>query len=431
MCAFSSGSQFAFASPAIPKLISQFGFTIEQVSYLTVIPPAAMVIATPLFCKLTDSIGRKKTLLLTGIIQLTGWLLVAFAENIWLFYLSRAMYGISDACIFAALPAYIAEVTTPKIRGLYGNMLVVSFFGQFLSNFVGYYCSISTTGAIMSIFPILYTIFFSFMPETPYYLVMIDNLDEAKNSLKKLRGTHDVTDEIDQIKKDVDRQLSETGNFKDLWLIQSNRKALFVTILTRGAYQLSGFVALVGYSQYVFQEAGGVIPNGIAAMVVSAMFCVFIIFSGVISDRLGRTKSMIISCSVCGLSFLAEAIYFYLQDGEIIDLSPVNWFPLAGIVVFAASFCAGLGVVPTLISGEIFSTSIRKHANGVANAVFAAYGTVLVKVFQVMMTRYGLWAPFLFFGVCNLANGVMSYFVVPETKDKTLEEIQQMLKRCK
>ncbi|GJQ66063.1 hypothetical protein Trydic_g4149 [Trypoxylus dichotomus] len=432
LSAFSSGNLFAFSSPAIPKLLSEYKFTIEEASYFTVIPPITMVICTPFFCKLADKVGRQRILLCTGIIHITAWLLVAFAKDIWIFYISRGLYGVGDACIFAALPAYIAEVTTPRIRNLYGNMLTIaSFHGQFFSNCIGYYLSISTTGYVMVIFPILYLACFSFMPESPYYYVMVNNLNSARGSLQRLRGTENVTDELKQITQDVNRQLSESGRFKDLWIINSNRKALLIAILTRGTYQLSGFVALVSYSQYVFQEAGGDIPNGIASMIVSGILCMLIIFANVVSDKLGRKKSMIISCFFCGVTLLGEAIYFFLQMHEIVDLKRVNWFPVIILIAYSISFCVGIGIVPTLIAGEIFSTNIRKHGASVANVVFAAYASIFTKVFQLLMTGYGMWTPFLFFSLCCFANSVLSYFIVLETKGKTLEEIQQMLKENK
>lgn len=349
-----------------------------------------------------------------------------------MFYVSRILYGIGDACIFAALPAYLAEVTTPYMRNLYGNMLIISsFYGQFLANGIGYYFSIPTTGFIMLTFPLLYLVTFGFMPDTPYYLVMIDDMDGARGSLERLRGAKDVGEELKQIERDVRRQLSESGDFKDLWTIKSNRKALMIAVLSRGAYQLSGFVALVSYSQYVFQEAGGDIPNGVAAMIVSGILCIAIIFANVVSDKLGRKRSMIISCVCCGIMLLSESIYFYLQMYEIVDLSPVNWFPVVGLVAYSISFCMGIGIVPNLIAGEIFSTSIRKHAASVANVVHATYGCGCNKLFQVLMSAYVMWVPFLFFGSCCLVNALMSYFVIPETRGKTLEEIQQMLKGYK
>lgn len=424
-----AGNLFAFSSPAIPKLISDYNFTIEEASYFTVIPPVCMIIATPLFCKLTDMIGRKYTLLSTGILHITSWILAAFARSIWIFYISRVFYGISDASLFAALPVYIAEVATPRVRSLYGNSMVVSIFlGQFMANCIGFYFTIRTSAFVMMTTPVLFLISFVCMPETPYYLIMVNNIEGARKSLQKLRRCENVENELKQLIGDVQRQLSESGDFKNLWLIKSNRNALMITNLCRFFQQCSGFGSLVVYSQYIFQEAGSDIPNGVAAMIVAGVLAFVNLFANLISDKLGRKLSMMLSCFGCGLALLGEAIYFYLQANGILDVSIVNWFPVFGLVAYTIVFCIGLGVVPTLMLGETFSTSIRKHATAFCNVAFGLYVCVITKVFQLMMTSFGLWVPFLTFSLCCFVSSAVAYFIVPETKGKTLEEIQQMLK---
>lgn len=387
-----------------------------------------MLIATPLYCRLTDKIGRKFTLLTAGILHISSWLSIAFAQNIYVIYVSRIFFGISDACMFASLPTYIAEVTTPKVRSFYGNIMgISSLVGQFLANCIGFYFSIQSTAFIMLPIPALFIVTFVFMPDSPYYLIMIGKVEEAKKSLQKLRGREDVKIELAQITLDVHRQLKESGRFKDLFLIGSNRKALIIANISRVFQHYSGAGALVVYSQYIFQQAGGDISSGVAAMIVSGIFASVTVFANVICDKLGRRKSMIISCLGCGLVLLAEATYFYLQTYNIVDLIIINWFPILGLAVYAVSSCIGLSVVPTLLVGEIFSTSIRKHANTVTNMIFSTNICLGLKLFQILMSL-GMWVPFLFFGLCCLLSSVMSYFIIPETKGKTLEEIQQMLK---
>ncbi|GJQ66062.1 hypothetical protein Trydic_g4148 [Trypoxylus dichotomus] len=427
ICGISAGNLFAFSSPAIPKLVSDYNFTIEQASYFTVIPPIAMIIATPIFCKLTDKIGRKYTLLITGTLHVTSWVLIAFAKTIWVFYFSRAIYGISDACLFAALPVYIAEVSTPKVRSLYGNIIVVSIFvGQFLSNCIGFHFTISNSALIMLSVPLLFLASFVFMPDTPYYLIMTNDVDGARRSLQKLRGCDHVEAELKQLVFDVHRQLSESGDFKNLWLIKSNRRALIVANLCRFFQQFSGFGALVVYSQYIFQLAGGNISSGVASMIVSGILAFVNLFANFISDKIGRKKSMVLSCLGCGVMLLGEAIYFYLQAN--VNLAPISWFPIVALVGYTCLFSIGLGVVPTLMLGEMFSTSIRKHATTICNIAFGLSVCILTKVFQLMMSAFGLWVPFLLFSICCFISSIASYFIVPETKGKTLEEIQQMLK---
>ncbi|KAI4468833.1 facilitated trehalose transporter tret1-2 -like protein [Holotrichia oblita] len=430
LAAFSFGSLFAFPSPAIPKLLTgDYKFTMEQVSYLAVIPAVTMIFASPVFCTVTDKIGRKRTLLISGCSHIIAWLFVAFSKTLWLFYVSRFFAGLADALLYAALPTYIAEISTPKIRSLYGNSVVLCIcLGQFLSNTVGYYLTISMTAFVLLIFPILFLITFMLMPESPYYLMMIGNEISAEQSLQKLRSSDNVQDELRQINADVKRQLSETGYFRDLWLNASNRKAMIIANFARAFQQLSGIGALTQYTQYIFLQAGGEISSGAASMIFAGMLVFVNIFIGVLSDKFGRKRSMIVSCIGCFLVLVPLAAYFYLQTNTEVDLSKITWIPLLGIIIYVLVYSLGLGFVPTIIVGEIFSASIRKYAVMVSNMIFAFYLCTTSKLFQVLMSGYGLWVPFLFFGICCFVGAISSYFIVPETNGKTLEEIQQELK---
>lgn len=388
-----------------------------------------MIVSSPIFCLLIDKIGRKRTLLLSGLFHIASWLCVAFTKNIAVFYVSRIFSGLSDANVFSALPTYIAEVTTPKVRSRYGNALVLFMFsGQFLVNCVGFYLSIPNTAFVLITFPVLFLITFIFMPETPYYLIMIGDEKSAEKCLQRLRGMGDVQKEITQLKCDVERQLSERGHFKDLFLIASNRKALLIANVARALQQFGGMSSLVTYSQYIFMQTGGSISSGHAAMIFSGILAFVNIFINILTDKFGRKNSMIISCAGSGLALFSMSTYFYLQVNTAVDLSKITWFPVLASVLYVLVSSLGLGIVPTVMMGEIFSTSIRKHATMVTNMIFGVFLCTVTKFFQFLMTSYGLWVPFLFFSLCCFVGIVLSYFVIPETKGRTLEQIQQNLK---
>ncbi|XP_022913036.1 facilitated trehalose transporter Tret1-like [Onthophagus taurus] len=426
----SAGTLFTWPSPSVPKLQeAPYNFTIEELSYLTVIPPIAMVIFSPIYCWLLDNFSRKYTLFSSGFFHIASWILIYFADDIWIFYGSRFVCGIADACCFASMPAYIAEVATPRIRGLYGNaMMVLMFIGQFLINCIGYYTSIKTTALCMMVFPITFLFLFASMPESPYFCIMKGREEDARKSLQRLRGIENVDVEYEQIFKDVSRQMTETTRYVDLWSIKSNRKAVIIANLARAFQQFSGISALMVYSQYIFNLSGGNISGGHAAMLFNGILAFINLFANVISDGLGRKKSMIFSCIGCGLGLLGESIYFYFNEYTNVDTEVASWFPVVGLIIYIIIFTFGLGIVPTLLLGELFNTSIRGKAALVTNCLFAIQLCGISKLFQILMTGFGLTVPFFFFTVCCFLGGIASYFVIPETKGKTLEQIQQMLK---
>lgn len=379
-----------------------------------------------------DRFGRKIVILSVAIPHILAWICVIFSNSVWLFYLSRVMYGIGEGCLFTAFPTYMGEILTPKVRGSWGVFISSSFYvGQLLINSVGGYFDIKTTGYILLTLPVLFLLTFSQMPESPYYLLMKKNYEGAGESLKKLRRKRNVEKELKQLSLDVERQTSETGRLKDLIFNQTNRKAILISIFIRGSQQYSGIPAFTAYTQFLFQEAGGKISARTSSIVYSSMLLVLSLFATQTVDRLGRRLSLILSCGFSALVLAAEATFFYLKDHTDVNTSPAQWFPVAGMAIFLITYSLGLSTLPTLMLGELFSTSIKAIGLSVVNVVYNIYLSTSTKLFHSLTANYGLFTPFIVFFVCTLASTVLSYFFVPETRGKTLEEIQQSLKSTK
>ncbi|KAI4468831.1 facilitated trehalose transporter tret1-2 -like protein [Holotrichia oblita] len=431
LAAFSASSLFNWTSPAIPKLQSDEypNINFNDVSYLSVIPPIATIITSPSYDYFLNKFGRKYTLLSVAVFHLISFILIAIATDIWIFYLSRVLFGVADVFMFGSLPVYISEVTTPDVRGTWGNIMVIFIFiAQFSVNAVGYYCSIPTTACIFAAAPLIFFATFIFMPETPYHYVMKEQDKEAEKSLRRLRGTKYVNEELEQITADVKRQLLDPGTFKDLFFLKHNRKAIFIVVLARMIQQFSGLSALSVYNQYIFKEAGQNINEGVSAMIFNSMLAISTICGPIFIRKFGTNLSMVISCLGSFITLIAEAIYFYVEQRQEIDLSFMNWFPLFGLVIYVIAFSIGLALVPTLLLGELFATNMRGHASCVMNIAFSIFISVATKLFHLLTSSFGMYVPFAFYGICAFAGIFLCYKFIPETKGKTLEEIQQFLK---
>ncbi|GJQ66073.1 hypothetical protein Trydic_g4159 [Trypoxylus dichotomus] len=404
--------------------------TPDQISYLTMVGPLSMCVWSPVFCKLIDVFGRKYTILSTSVVHIVAWLLIAFAKDAYYLYMiSRFISGMADACCMAAIPTYVAEVTKPRIRDLFGSWIMIwLFFGQLFVNIVGNFCDIPTTAYIMLSIPVLFSISFIFMPESPYYCCMKGEYTKARISLQFLCRKNDVDKELSQLAADVKRQLSERGTFIDLIMIGSNRKALMIANLTRSFQQLSGFTAMLTYTQYVFQESTDGISGGIGSIIFNTLLSICCIFGNIVADRLGKPIALTISGLGSGLSMLAATLYAYLDTYTETDVTVANYVPIIGMVLYVVFFSFGLAMIPTALVGELFSTSIRSKAAMITNMVFALYIAGMNKLFQYLLSEFGLCVPFLFFTICCFIAAVGSYFFVPNTKGKSLEEIQQILK---
>lgn len=427
-----NGIQFAWTSPYIPVLISEespIPMSFEEASYLSVIQAIAAMVSSPIFAKLLNSIGRKPTILIIAIPQFIAWILIAFGNSLITLYLGRTITGIADGAAFTTVPVYIGEILEPKLRGSLGSLLSFSiYFGQFFINVIGAYTSMKVSALVCGIFPILFFISFIFMPETPYYLLMKNRAEAARNSLKKLRMTNNVEEELTKLIADVQRQVSESNSMKDLFIIDSNRRAMFIAIGLRVAHQLSGIAAFSVYTQYVFEKSGSSVSESISAIIFTGLQVIVVCFGPLIVDRFGRRPLMFFSCSGCAVLLTIEAIYFFFNEYTSIDILHFKWVPLTGMLLYIIVFGVGFGIVPTLMLSELFSASIKGKAVCCMSLFYHFCICVTSKIFQLMADNLGLFAPFTLFSVCCFCSILFSYYFVPETKGKSLEEIQQCLK---
>ncbi|KAJ8962516.1 hypothetical protein NQ318_000907 [Aromia moschata] len=392
-----------------------------------------MVISPFLLSRLNDIIGRKPTMLVSALPYIAAFILAAVAKNIWVFYASRLFTGIGDGLVFSTVPMYIGEISTPKVRGAWGNALTFAIYlGQLLITIIGSYCSVEVTSYICICVPIAFLLLSFFIPESPYYHIMKGNFDAAKDTLRKLTGVEDVEEAFLQLKSDVHRQMSETGTWKDLFFVDSNRKALFAGVFLRTSQQLSGIGTFAVYTQYIFAKSGGDLSPEVSSIIFFGVICIFNLVGAYTLDIFGRRKSYIVSISFGGVVLFVEAFYFFAEQHDIgINITSFNWIPITGMLLYVVFYSIGVGIVPTLMLGELFSASIKSKGLGLLAVCFGLLVCIITKLFHVMTTNFGLYSPFLLFSLSSLTSTVLALYLIPETKGKTLEEIQQSLKDTK
>ncbi|XP_018321550.1 facilitated trehalose transporter Tret1-like isoform X2 [Agrilus planipennis] len=426
-----SGALQSWPSPSIPKLMSNeshIPMTFEEASYFAVIHPIAIIILCPFCGFLLNTLGRKWFMVLVFVPQFASWLLVGFSVNSIMLHAARVFVGFGDAIIFIALPVYIAEITEKRLRGPLGCVLMISFFlGQIIMNTIGYYLSIRTAAFIMSSFSIIHLLLFVWMPESPYWLIEKNRLEQAKRELQILRWRSNVDEEFYEIEQAVKRQMSEKSSYKDIFVSKSNRRAFLIASVVRLAQQFSGINAFMTYLQYIFQEAGGDVPSHVSSIISMALTAVGALIASRFIDKFGRKPLLMISCYGSIITLLSQAVYFYISD--IIDTSVVSWLPLAIMLAYIMLFSVGFCIIPTLLLGELFSASIKSKAVILVMVIFACAMMSSAKIFQVLADNVGLYAPFLFFALSTIFFTIVVSFIFIETKNKTLEEIQQELKR--
>ncbi|KAJ3619844.1 hypothetical protein MTP99_005496 [Tenebrio molitor] len=236
--------------------------------------------------------------------------------------------GISNTTIFS----YLGEISHPTIRGkLTMCLYILNLLGIVLINVLGSSLNIrnssfSTVGIV-----IVFVLTFVWMPESPYFDVMKKNFDRARKSLVKLRGHPDVDEDLDQIKETVKIQTEHEGKFKDLFVVKSNRRALFVAFIVLSSKHLIVDGIIDAYGQTIFQI---LVPNVSPTLVIVVYYTLEIFtafFASCLVDKLGRRPMILVALFASGLAILTVGIYLYLKLHTSTDLRYMNTVPATAI----------------------------------------------------------------------------------------------------
>lgn len=191
--------------------ISNIIITIQYFPFLPIETASLASAATAFGCVfsgiLMDKIGRKKTLLLTEIPSIIGWLLIAFASGVHHIYIGRLLTGLCSGMVGAPARVYTSEITQPHLRGMLGALAAVSIsFGVLFQYTIGAYASWRTLSLCSAAIPVIALVLMYMMPESPNYLVARSKGQKATKSLAKLRGSkYNVQGEIDHLQDFVQK----------------------------------------------------------------------------------------------------------------------------------------------------------------------------------------------------------------------------------
>nr|CAI5861577.1 unnamed protein product [Callosobruchus analis] len=203
--------------------------------------------------------------------------------------------------------------------------------------------------------------------------------------------------------------------------------SLYIVFGLRAFERLSGTNVVTFYADTIFKEAGSVVPSSISTIVYFSVQLMVSIVASFLVDKLGRKPLLIWSIIGSGAVLAMEAVYVYLDDYTDVDMSHLKCVPLVALIGYVTVFNIRMGTIPVLMLGEMFPTSEKAVALGLADISFGIIVTIISKSFQFTKDSMGLHVPFFVF-TASCVLGLMFIIIwVPETKGKTLEEIEHEL----
>lgn len=433
--AISDGMQYGWTAPSIPIFRSPNSpvpMTHNEEVWLELCYMIGGFIGLPFSIILVDVIGRKRTVLFSSIVGILGWISIAIADNIYYLYVGRILLGITADIAFTASPVYISEIAHQSIRGfLAGIIYLMMLLGIIIIYAIGPWIPIYGSALVGCFLLAIQLILFPFMPESPYYLIYIGENEKAKKSLQFFRCNKDISDEMKDINAAVKRQKSEKGRPQDLFKIHSNRKACLIMILLNSTQHFAGVSALVMNLHSILIEANsGVIADDIAAIVFPTLMLISATVATVEVDRFGRKILLLISGVITFSTLIISGIFFQLKSLNF-KTEEYSWIPFVALMFYAVGIKFGLAIVPIVITAELFPAKVKGMGMALADFVYILASITSVYLYQWINVNYGLNISFFVFGIICLLSTCIIHFYVPETKGKTLEEIQMILKNVK
>jgi len=411
-------------SGAILFIKTQFSLsaTMEEIVVSAVLIGA--VIGAALGGALTNRFGRRKLIILAGIIFTVSAVGTALAPSVaWLI----AGMIVSDAIGIASFisPMYIAEVVPAKVRGslVAVNMLAITS-GIVIAYLVDYAFS-SIHGwrymfGLAAIPSIALTIGMRRLPDSPRWLISRTLLEQAKRVLQRVRTDADVTPEITDIQKSMEKQ--GAGGMKGLFQ-PSLRMPLIVGLGLAVFQQITGINTVIYYSPTIFkfagiQAAGPAILAGAGLAMVMWCFHVLAIF---LMDRVGRRPLLLVGVAgqIVGLAILGAAFHFQQLA------SFKSYVAIGGLVIYVACFAFGLGPIFWLLISEIYPLKIRGAAMSAVTVTNWSMNLAVAVTFLTLVGVLGHAGTFWLYDVIAVGAWVFFYLLVPETKGKTLEQIEE------
>ncbi|WJS94071.1 sugar porter family MFS transporter [Flavobacterium johnsoniae] len=372
----------------------------------------------------TNKLGRKKTLIWIGILFLASAIGSSLADNPWIFAFFRFLGGLGIGASTIAAPAYVSEISPAKDRGrlvsLYQFNIVLGILMAFLSNYL-----LKDAGenawrwmlGIMAFPAFFYTLIVFTIPESPRWLISQSKFAEAESVLKKI----DPTAKIEDLMKEMHFSGNENEEEKkETIFLKKYRFPLLLAFLIALFNQFSGINAFLYYAPRIFAEAGleesAALMSSVGIGITNLIFTLIGVF---LIDVLGRKVLMIIGSIgyIISLGLVSLAFFLKWQGIQV----PLFLF------LFIASHAIGQGAVIWVFISEIFPNHLRASGQAFGSSTHWVLAAIIPSMIPFLFSTIGAGVVFLIFTLMMVLQLLFVLFMMPETKGKSLEELQSTI----
>ncbi|XP_077576755.1 solute carrier family 2, facilitated glucose transporter member 1 [Stigmatopora nigra] len=378
-----------------------------------------------------DKFGRRKAMLLANALALLGGGLMglsSLSRSFEMVIAGRLVIGVFCGLCTGLTPMYVGEIAPTDLRGAFGTLhqlgvvvgiLVAQVFG--LESLLGSDTLWPVLLALTILPAILQTVMLPFCPESPrYLLIVLKQEDEARKALVRLRGSEDVSDDIDEMKEEgMKMSMEKKVTILELFRARNYRQPIVIAIVLQLSQQLSGINAVFYYSTGIFDTAGVTQPiyATIGAGVVNTVFTVVSLF---LVEKAGRRTLHLVGLGGMAISALLMTISLSLVKST----PSLSYLAIVAVFGFVASFELGPGPIPWFIVAELFSQGPRPAAMAVSGFSNWTANFVVGLSFPKLEELCGPYV-FIIFMLLLIIFFIFTFLRVPETKGRTFDDIAQ------
>lgn len=427
------------AEPVAPGTCVMFpGHTTTQWTFLVNAWVVGGMVGSLLSAKPSDTLGRRRTLWLNGIVMIVSGVVEMTAHNIWQFVAGRFIAGIASGFATGITGGYISEISPPHLRSTFGTgfhlalsmgVLVVAITFFFLDTSSGWRYAAAVQVVIGGAFMLLAPLF---MVESPAWLLSKGKHMEAENEIARLYGKEHVAKALTWIQparpntstvffsKDLEQAKQDMAREdKGFWAIfePQYRLQLVIAVAVSAFHQVTGINAVIFYSSSIFSTAGISDPR-VGTLIVDIVNMLPTLIFGLVAKHF-RTRTMLLSGAfimlVCAVVMTFTLVY------------SVNSVSVAFTAIYVGAFGVSFGPLVWSVTAELFPVQIRSSAVSLCMTVMWIAKLIVGVGYPYLNEAVGNYSFVPFMATLSIAL-VFMYTLVPETTNKTIDEIQQEFK---
>ena len=411
-------------SGAILFIKSQFSLSITMEETVVSAVLVGAVVGAAIGGALTARFGRRRMIILAGIIFTVSAIGTASAPTIVWLIAAMIVSGIAIGIASFISPMYIAELVPAKVRGSLVAVNMLAITTGIVAAYLVDYAFSSIQGwrymfGVAAIPSVALTIGMWRLPDSPRWLISQSKVDQAKRVLQRVRTVSDVSPEIADIQKSMAKQAGggAAGLFQPLL-----RMPLIVGLGLAVFQQITGINTVIYYAPTIFKFVG--ITAASSAILAGAglamvMWC-FHVLAIALLDRVGRRPLLLtgVAGQIVGLAILGAAFHFQ-QLGSF-----KSYTAIGGLVIYVACFAFGLGPIFWLLISEIYPLRVRGAAMSAVTVTNWVLNLAVAVTFLILVGVLGEAGTFWLYGAIAIIAWIFFYLLVPETKGRSLEQIE-------